>query len=134
MAKIRNNADICKSGIFINVSEKEHILRVNLICESTRIQGLNLHDGEEGPYGDKYVSGQIRIVGNNVEILDWNSNYKTKGGTQKSLALLKKAYGGEIRAVDAGYEGETSFQYWMHMMSKGLVDGIYDDDANLHTA
>jgi len=43
---------------------------------------------------------------------------------------LKNAYKGEIRAVDVGYEGENSYSYWQKMMSKSLIDGFYDDDAN----
>lgn len=112
--------------------KKKYIQKANLICEASKIEGLNYSDGQEGPYRDKYVSGEIRIVGNDVEILDWNSRNNGHGNTQKSLELLKNTYGGEIRAVDAGYEGEPSFNYWQHMMNKGLIDGIYDDNTVLH--
>ena len=104
-----------------------------ILNESISIIGLNYADGEEGLYSDEYVSGQIRIVDNDVEILDWNSKYKIHGGTEISLQRLKSKYGGEIRAVDAGYPHEESFKYWGKMMMRGLVDGIYDDDAILHT-
>jgi hypothetical protein len=100
--------------------------------KNANIVGLDYTDGEEGLYSDEYVEGEIRIIGNDVEILDWNSKYSTFGGTELSLKRLKDNYGGEIRAVDAGYPHEKSFRYWKKMMMKGLVDGIYDDDANLH--
>lgn len=78
--------------------------------------------------------GVIRIVDNDdVEILEWNSTYKVHGGTEISLKRLKKAYGGEIRAVDVGEEGDESYSYWERMMEKGLIDGFYDDDVNYHT-
>ncbi len=97
-----------------------------------KIIGLDYADDEEGLYSDNYVHGQIRIVDNDVEILDWNSNESGHGNTQISLQRLKKAYGGEIRAVDAGYMGEPSFNYWKKMLAKGLIDGIYDDNATLY--
>jgi hypothetical protein len=103
-----------------------------LLNENANVVGLDYTDDEEGLYSDEYVSGQIRIVGNDVEILDWNSKYSTNRGTEISLKRLKDNYGGEIRAVDAGYPHEESFKYWKKMMMKGLVDGVYDDDANLH--
>ena len=103
-----------------------------LLNENANVIGLDYTDDEEGLYSDEYVSGQIRIVGNDVEILDWNSKYSTNRGTEISLKRLKDNYGGEIRAVDAGYPYEESFKYWKKMMIKGLVDGVYDDDANLH--
>lgn len=103
-----------------------------LLNENANVIGLDYTDDEEGLYSDEYVSGEIRIVGNDVEILDWNSKYSTNRGTEISLKRLKDSYGGEIRAVDAGYPYEESFKYWKKMMMKGLVDGIYDDDANLH--
>jgi len=103
------------------------------VNENVDIIGLDYTDGQEGLYSDEYVSGEIRIVDNDVEILDWNSKYKKHGGTEISLNRLKSKYGGEIRAVDAGYQHEESFKYWAKMMKKGLVDGIYDDDAILHT-
>jgi hypothetical protein len=95
-----------------------------------KIVGLNYKDGEEDIYSDEYVNGVIRIVDSDVEILDWNSKYKKIGGTEISLQRLKNAYKGEIRAVDVGYEGENSYSYWQKMMSKSLIDGFYDDDAN----
>ena len=103
-----------------------------LLNENANVIGLDYTDDEEGLYSDEYVSGQIRIVGNDVEILDWNSKYSTNRGTEISIKRLKDNYGGEIRAVDAGYPREESFKYWKKMMMKGLVDGVYDDDANLH--
>jgi hypothetical protein len=95
-----------------------------------KIVGLNYKDGEEDIYSDEYVNGVIRIVDSDVEILDWNSKYKKIGGTEISLQRLRNAYKGEIRAVDVGYEGENSYSYWQKMMSKSLIDGFYDDDAN----
>ena len=116
---------------------REQIDRVKnwqqFLNEGVNITGLDYTDGEEGIYSDEYVSGQIRIVDNDVEILDWNSKYKKHGGTEISLNRLKTKYGGEIRAIDAGYTHEESFKYWVKMMEKGLIDGIYDDDAILHT-
>jgi len=104
-----------------------------MLEEKNQIQGLDYRDDEEGVYNDEFVTGQIRIVGDDVEILDWNSNYKQHGGTEISLKRLKQTYGGEIRAVDCGYKGEDSYNYWQKMLEKGLIDGFYDDNANLHT-
>ena len=95
--------------------------------------GLDYKDGEEGKYSDESVYGDIRIVGEDVEILDWNSKETGRGNTEKSLRKLKQKYGGEIRAVDVGYEGEKSYTYWQKMLDKGLIDGFYDDNSILHT-
>lgn len=98
-----------------------------------KVIGLDYKDGQEGEYSDDNVYGDIRIVGEDVEILDWNSKYTGRGNTEKSLQKLKQNYGGEIRAVDAGYKGEESYSYWQRMLDKGLIDGFYDDNGVLHT-
>lgn len=89
-------------------------------------------DDEDFNYSDPYISATLRLVDDDVEILDWNSTGKVKGGTKKSLQLLKKKYGGEIRAVDCGYPHEPQFKYWVHMLELGLIDGFYDDDTNYY--
>ena len=128
--KNKNFNDIIREEIQNTIKEIQP-MKFNSHDDNT-IVGLDYEDGEEGPYGDKYIVGQIRIEGNDVEVLDWNSTYKSRGGTEVSLKRLRDAYGGEIRAVDAGYPGEESFSYWMHMMKKGLVDGVYDDNTTLY--
>lgn len=128
-----DDIDDIKSEIAIIIDEKiEEIKqeRYEKGGNTQKIVGLNYKDGEEDIYSDEYVNGVIRIVDSDVEILDWNSKYKKIGGTEISLQRLKNAYKGEIRAVDVGYEGENSYSYWQKMMSKSLIDGFYDDDAN----
>jgi len=90
-------------------------------------------DGGEVDYEDEFVKGYIRIdADQNVEILDWNSKYKEKRGTENSLKSLREVYNGDIIAIDVGYDGEPSFSYWEKMLHKGLIDGFIDDNAIYH--
>jgi hypothetical protein len=94
---------------------------------------IRYDDGGEVDYEDEFVKGYIRIdADQNVQILDWNSKYKEKRGTENSLKSLREVYNGDIVAIDVGYEGEPSFSYWEKMLHKGLIDGFIDDNAIYH--
>lgn len=84
-------------------------------------------------YEDDYVVAELRITDDSMEIFGWDSKYTEKGGTIKSLEKLKEDYNlSTIFAVDCGYEGDDSFEYWKHMIDLGHVDGMYDNDGKYY--
>ena len=119
-----NNA----SGIGAVSKNQVHENCIHLIQEDLSIEDETFF------FKTPYIEGNIRIVnGKDVEILDWNSKYIKRGGTEQVLQDLRTKYGGKIYAIDVGYEHEESFQYWVHMLDKGLIDGFYDDHVTYYS-
>lgn len=87
-------------------------------------KGIN--ESREFNFDNEYVWGQLEEDGDTIKILDWNSKNKVKGGTIKVLNDLRKKYN-RIIAIDTGYEGEDSHNYWVKMYNRGLIDGYSDD-------
>lgn len=98
--------------------------------------------GEEGViYDDGRVRGQVELFkhdgGLGVAILEWTSKHRNQGHTTEALRWMRtrnavyiEARGvGTLDAEGASLVPDIPTLYWAHMMKKGLVDRMFDDDG-----
>ena len=78
---------------------------------------------------DRTVTAMLDVDDGCIVILEWSSFAPGQGNTNKALAELKNE-GKHIHANGIGYEpSDKSWQYWIHMMDKGLVDTAESDEG-----
>lgn len=93
-------------------------------------------------YQDGVVFGAVDVTplatgGKALAIYEWSSHDPGKGHSERALRWLREqgcvtieAYGvGTLDLVDAQLVGDISMGYWAHMVRKGLIDTIYDDEG-----
>lgn len=62
-----------------------------------------------------------------ISIHQWESLTPGNGNTTKALQILKKNFGKVDVLWIGSDENETTWQYWKHMATKGLIDHVVTD-------
>ncbi len=83
------------------------------------------HCGETSIYNDGMVIATLIIETDGVIITEFESLDEGAGNTLKALRRLKREFG-HVTAQNIGDAGDASFEYWMHIHAKGLVDRLID--------
>ena len=75
---------------------------------------------------DGLVTGLVGISGHVLAIYEWRSLTARKGNTNSALRSLRKSYQ-TLEVKDIGADSnDSSWQYWLHIRAKGLVERLYD--------
>ena len=92
-------------------------------------------------YDDGSVHGAVSITdgpkGRSLAIYEWSSRYPNQGDTVRALKWMRargfehiEAHGvGTLDEFDGALVGDISTVYWAHMIGKGLVDQMFDDEG-----
>lgn len=92
-------------------------------------------------YDDGSVHGAVSIAdgpkGRSLGIYEWSSRHPSQGDTVRALKWLRargfehiEAHGvGTLDEFDGALVGDISTMYWAHMVGKGLVDQMFDDEG-----
>jgi hypothetical protein len=92
-------------------------------------------------YDDYSVHGEVAITEGpgtrTLAIYEWSSRQPSLGNTVRALKWMRargithiEAHGvGTLDEVDGALVGDIATVYWAHMMSKGLVDRMFDDNG-----
>lgn len=92
-------------------------------------------------YDDGSVHGAVSIAdgpkGRSLGIYEWSSRHPSQGDTVRALKWLRargfehiEAHGvGKLEEFDGDLVGDIATVYWAHMIGKGLVDKMFDDDG-----
>ena len=96
--------------------------------------------GQDELYEDGRVFGAVETFegehGKSLTIYEWFSDFRNQGHTIEALKWLRAQGFSEICArrvgtleeVDGTLIGDIATCYWAHLVNKGLVDRIFDDD------
>jgi hypothetical protein len=94
------------------------------------------HYEDGGVYG-AVDFGELPDGGRTLNISEWSSEFRNKGHSVRALEWLRPQFaiicangvGTNEDDIDGDGAWDVATHYWAHMMSKGLIDEMFDDNG-----
>lgn len=85
---------------------------------------------ESYSFANGLVKGKVGIDGDNLTIYEWRCYEEKNGHTTRALKSLRERFKQITISSIGAYQKDESWKYWLHILSKGLVDILEDDQGN----